>query len=424
MLLRFGVSNIRSIRSYAELSLVPSTAIKDIGPDLLTWSKDGDQVLPVIMIYGANASGKSALYASVGMMKRHVTESFSRRQATDGIDRPYFALDETASEEPSRIDCDFVIDNVRYHYGFEFDDNQYLSEWLYYMPEGHRRVLFTRDNMQVDFGKSLRGQNKAVSDILRQNSLFLSTAAQVAHAQLTPIYEFFAKSIFGLNAGFDDFGTQRQLGRDTSDKVTAFLRNADTGIRNLRIEPVESDILDKPRYKDVTDNSDEQIDAVRKSSRKIPTKVQFSHAGKDGKDYYLDFITESRGTRRLASIMDRVFRVLDSGAVLFIDEIDASLHTVISTKVIELFSSNKTNPNRAQLIAVTHDTNLLCQKIIRRDQVWFAEKSDVGDTIIYPLTDIKTRNTDNLEKGYLQGRFGAIPFIGDIDSVVRDAAHE
>jgi hypothetical protein len=146
-----------------------------------------------------------------------------------------------------------------------------------------------------------------------------------------------------------------------------------------------------------------------------PSTFQLSHSAVGGADVYLDLEQESRGTIRLLDLLRLVFNALDSGSVLIADELDAGLHTLLSRRVIELFSRSSSNPKGAQLLATTHDTNLLCVDVVRRDQIWFTEKDREGRTHVFPLTDIATRNTDNLEKGYLQGRFGAIPFIGNFD---------
>jgi len=125
---------------------------------------------------------------------------------------------------------------------------------------------------------------------------------------------------------------------------------------------------------------------------------------------------------RLLKLLQPLLQTLDTGGLLFVDEIDSSLHTLIAQKLLNLFSSRSTNKNGAQLIATTHDTNLLCSDSLRRDQIWFTEKDRGGATHVFPLTDIKTRNTDNLEKGYLQGRFGAVPFVGPIEKLLAERA--
>jgi AAA15 family ATPase/GTPase len=138
----------------------------------------------------------------------------------------------------------------------------------------------------------------------------------------------------------------------------------------------------------------------------------FGHPGLDGRTVFLDVDLESDGTKRLLVLLDQAFRALDRGSVLVVDELDASLHTRAAETVVSLFLSKETNPNGAQLVATTHDTNLLSMRGLRRDEIWFAEKDDLGRTSLFPLTDIHTRAGDNLERGYLQGRFGAIPFAG------------
>jgi AAA15 family ATPase/GTPase len=131
---------------------------------------------------------------------------------------------------------------------------------------------------------------------------------------------------------------------------------------------------------------------------------------------------ESRGTLRLLKLLRPVLHALDTGGLVLVDEIDSSIHALLSRKIVSLFSSKETNKRGAQIIGTTHDTTLLCADFLRRDQIWFTEKDRTGTTHLFPLTDIKTRNTDNFEKGYLQGRFGAVPFLGPIEGLLAERA--
>lgn len=124
--------------------------------------------------------------------------------------------------------------------------------------------------------------------------------------------------------------------------------------------------------------------------------------------------SESRGTLRLLRLLGPILDALDHGRTVVVDELDASMHPLLSAKILALFNSREANPRGAQLICTTHDTNLLSRDCLRRDQIWFTEKDSEGATHLFPLTDIRTRSTDNIEKGYLQGRFGAIPFLGNL----------
>jgi hypothetical protein len=139
-------------------------------------------------------------------------------------------------------------------------------------------------------------------------------------------------------------------------------------------------------------------------------RFELGHKGADGKNVYFDLGDESDGTRRLLILLEEVFTSLELGSVLAVDELNASLHTQACEKIISLFSNSNTNTKGAQLIATTHDTNLLISPHVRRDEVWFMEQQTDGSTELFPLTDIRTRKGDNIERGYLQGRYGAVPF--------------
>ncbi len=422
MLLRFGVSNFRSIREYAELSLIASGAIKDQGPDLLEWSEGKVRVLPGIVLYGANAAGKSSVYNVMSAMRSHVLQSYSKLGATANIPRNSFALDRTSNKEPTRFDCDFILDRVRYHYGFVFGDTRFLREWLYAFPSGHKRILFNRDAEvpSIEFGKHLKGRNKLIEELTRPNSLFLSAAAQSSHPQLTPVYSFFERQLTGLGAGMNSRNIQNIIGRRNDPRLVSFLQLADTGIAGLKTKKVELDersrkIFQTIRASLVADAVD-NIDIVA-DEPKPGTEVMFSHTGFEEELFELPFVQESRGTQRLSDMALAAFTALDSGGTIFIDELDTSLHTLLSLKLLSLFMDKATNPHGAQIVATTHDTNILCSGLLRRDQIWFAEKGQSGSTHLYPLTDISTRNTDNLEKGYLQGRFGAVPYLGRVEGL-------
>lgn len=424
MFLRFGVSNYRSIREYAEVSFIAAGAIKDQGPKLLNWDGGKVSVLPAIVVYGANAAGKSSVHMAMGAMRSNVINSFRNLDATGDIPRQPFALDGASKDLPTRFDCDFIIDGVRFHYGYEYNDQVFLREWLFSFPEGYKRLLFNRDHESddIEFGKHLRGKNKAIEDLTRPNSLFLSAAAQGAHEQLTKVYRFFSSKITGLGAALNDTSVQRRIGKNPDRRLIPFLKFADTGISDIKVSDEEQTEEYRRTFMALraTLMSELGEEGIPRGLAEMPTpqtEVSFYHGGEAGEGYQLPFSKESRGTKRVASIVVAAFDALDRGATFFIDEIDASLHTLLSLKVLSLFLNEETNPNGAQIVATTHDTNILCSGLLRRDQVWFAEKDSSGATNVYPLTDIKTRNTDNLEKGYLQGRFGAVPYFGDVEEL-------
>jgi AAA15 family ATPase/GTPase len=405
MLLRFSAANHLSIRDRQELSLAASSR-KDTEEGLIncTFVQSG-RLLPTAIIYGANASGKSNFITALKYMCGAVRFSHSKGEPGKGVPRNPFKLDPTCAKAPSTFDADFVVDGVRYHYGFKASDKALDAEWLYSFSKNRRQMLFERTSKGFEFGRGLRGRNRVISDLTRPNSLFLSAAIQNGHQQLSKVGVFFQSLHVDTPTSTTEEMLSWQLAKDGIDKRTIkFLTNIGTGVVNYRLQ--------KSKHgKDFVKYIKENLDLDPESY------VELAHTGRNNKEVYFSIGEESAGTQRLLPLLDMVFRALDEGAVLVIDELDAHLHTQACEAVMELFSSPMTNPNGAQLIATTHDTNLLRSALLRRDQVWFTEKDAKGATHLYPLTDIRTRKGDNIAKGYLQGRYGAIPFSGSISNL-------
>ena len=407
MLLRFRAKNHLSLREAQELSLV-SSSLKDVETGLIAFPGPRDaRALPVAVIYGANAAGKSNVVDAISYMRSVVLLSHREGTPGGGVSRAPFALDKAYLNAPSSFDADFVVDGTRYHYGFSVRDNAFAGEWLHSFPSGRRQTLFERDRQTFDFGRSLKGRNRVIADLTRSNSLFVAAAAQNDHEELSKISKFFQSVV--LFSGSDAPGI---IGDPSSElsRVVAFLSEIGTGVDGYRFTENEmsADILEvlTPLHSYLVKKNPEA---------KMPDKfhvIQLSHQSAQGEKVFLDFDRESRGTRRLLFLLQPAMRVLETGGVLIVDEIDASLHTKACEAIIALFSSKEKNRASAQLIATTHDTNLLRSPLLRRDQIWFTEKGPDQATHLYPLTDFHTRQGDNIEKGYLQGRYGAIPFSG------------
>src|SRR5271163_1910633 len=230
--MRFGVANYLSIREYQELSFVASS-LKDSGADLIDMMTIKETLLPVVLIYGANASGKSNILAALRFFRTIILTSQTQSLPSGNIPRHYFRLDSNCAKQPTVIDCDFMVSGIRYHYGFKATNDSFLEEWLYAYPQGKRQLWFTRDGKFVRPGKFLRGQNKLIEAIMRPNSLFLSAAAQSNHEQLSPIYQFFESSIASIISQDYPYSILNNMLSDNSDyrdRIVAFLKRADTGI--------------------------------------------------------------------------------------------------------------------------------------------------------------------------------------------------
>ncbi len=420
MLLRFSARNHLSIRDAQELSMTASS-LRDADAGLISCDAAPDgRLVPAAVIYGANASGKTNLLSALRFMRRAVLLSHSQGEPDGGVPRKPFALDPGCTEAPSSFDADFVITNVRYHYGFTATNDAFASEWLYSFPNNRRLVLFERNGAEFKFGRALKGKNRLIAELTRPNSLFVSAAAQNDHEELSKISRYFRSIRSDHDVFVSGFDARRHLAKNDVDRRTiAFLQKIETGIVNVRRQ--ETNVGEEVRLmrKELGQVLSKFVKSASPDSSIVDdldmkVSIQLSHRGKDGLETFFELERESAGTRRLLVLLGPVFRSLDEGSVLVIDELNASLHTQACEAVLTLFSRHDTNPKGAQLITTTHDTNLLRSPILRRDQVWFTEKDSNGATHIYPLTDIRTRQGDNIEKGYLQGRFGALPFSGPI----------
>ena len=416
MLLRFSVANFRSFWREQQLSMIASSLKDD--PTGLTEAPAlrGEKLLPLAVIYGANASGKSNLLKALGFMLRTIWGSHKPGGPDTKIERNRFALDPNGDTEPSRFCIEFLSEGVRYEYGFEAFEDRFKSEWLHWWPSGVRSILFKRDRQEFNFGRSLNGRNLSLAKLTRPNSLFFSAAIQNNHPQLTKIDAFFSafsssSNVLPLFHRLHDF-TDVGLG----PRMVSFLESIATGISSFQIDkrPSESEIALMQTAKNFS-MSDEWFD---RGEAFLP-RLRFGHRGSHGDISFIDLKDESDGTQWLADKLGPILRVLDRGGVIAIDEFGANIHTLAAEAILGLFASKETNPKGAQLIVATHDTNLLGSSHIRRDQVWFTEKNAGGATMLTPLTDIRTRKGDEIEKGYLQGRYGAVPFAHFDPSILK-----
>ncbi len=432
MLIRFGVENFLSFGDYQELSLVAS-AIKDNEASLIKSTAIRQRLLPVALVYGANASGKSNLLAALGFMRSSVMLSQRSASPTGGVPRRHFSLDPAKAKKPSRFDIDFILDNTRYHFGFTCDDSRFLSEWLYFYPSAKRQILYYRKNpTDIEFGRNLRGNPKVIQSLTRENSLFISAAAQNAHVLLTPIYEWFSGFEMAMEIDVNSLLVRTLFPDGVIDpRIISFLSGADTGVvgaefsdekKSKRVSKFEKGLIRLMKENFAED--EQSAKRIEKAFDEFPGNLRLGHQSTEGGAVYMDLDFESAGTRRLLQLLKKTYTCLEAGSLLIVDELDSSLHTQLAAQIVKIFNNSRLNSHGAQLVATTHDTNLLSDESLRRDEVWLVEKNRHGETALYPLTDINTRRSDNLEKGYLQGRYGAVPFSGSALSLMNEIGGE
>lgn len=408
MLLRFRFSNFRSFRDAQELSLVAAE------PGGCSRKVRGfeERVLPVAAIYGANASGKSNVLKALQFMKEVVQDSHRFWKPDTPIPRQPFALDPECQAEPSEFSMDLLIGARRFQYGFWVDNAQVVKEWLYAFPGGKKQVWFARAGRRVTFGRMLRGPNRQIAALMRHNSLYLSVAAQNAHVDLSPLYRFFSKLVVvsenrGINP--DHFLERMKDSRFKSDLLKV-IHAADLGILAVHTQQFDTgDIESQTRKMTQMGIPETEAEQLAHETYHRWTEIQVHHkAEAEGHSVAFDIHEESNGTKALLALIDPVSASLSERSVICIDELEVSLHNVLGRLVIQTYMEQK-SATSAQLIFATHDTNLL--HVLSRDQIWFTEKDKNGVSHLYPLSDFKPQPNENLETGYLQGRYGAIPFI-------------
>jgi hypothetical protein len=307
---------------------------------------------------------------------------------------------------PSRFETDFVTSGVRYQYGFVLDSESVIEEWLLAYPNGEEETWFRRIRGEpVSFSSELLGENRAIEALTRQNSLFLSAAAQNNHATLTPVYAWFADSL-SIRPGFAPVTDDLCKDDDYRRVVAELIRSADLGIAQLRVQERQLTEVQKDTWEFVR----KIVKQTELAAPETDLRILLTHRlGTETVEFEPEL--ESDGTIAYLALLGPIVSALRTGKVVCVDELDASLHPLLALRIIELFNDPVRNPNHAQLIFNTHDTNLLSSKVLRRDEIWFTEKQPDGNSTLYPLTDFKPRRHENLENGYLQGRYGAIPFI-------------
>ncbi|MBF0394951.1 MAG: ATP-binding protein [Alphaproteobacteria bacterium] len=406
MLVEFRVANYGSIRDEQVLSMVATKAKEHLDTNTFeTGAKGVPRLLRSALIYGPNASGKSTLVGALQFMKRFVLDSSTKMREGDRIDLVPFLLDPESAAKPSTFEVTIVVEGVRYQYGFSADQRRVHSEWLLAFPEGRPRQLLRRDfdsEKEEDWEIRLRGKKSDWKVQTKSNSLFLSTAVQLNSEQLRPIYKWFRGSLdtmFDLNPNFTTRKCFEHFAMNAS--VLSMMASADISIDEMKIY--------KPSRPDVTT----LIDAVhRLIDEKEKIEVKFGHRGADGSIVFFDPMSESVGTRVLFDLAGPWLDSLSKGITVVVDEINNSLHPHVVHMLVGMFHNAEINKSNAQLIATTHETSLMSREFIRRDQIVLVEKDENSATRVYALSDFSPRKQESIENGYLQGRYGAVPIIG------------
>ncbi|NJB67232.1 hypothetical protein GGQ74_000872 [Desulfobaculum xiamenense] len=419
MIVEFSVENFCSIKERQTLSMVAANLKKFEEHTFETPAMTQDKLLKVSAIYGPNASGKTTLIRALSLFQSLVC--FSLRDQAEDVVGSYlpFSLDEEWAGKPTSFRLEFVSNEMRYEYSFSYCKERVVCEALYFYPSRKAKLFERSEDGTITFG-NLRGDKKIVQKSTRSYNLFLSRGADAGNEQLLEVFDYIKnKIVIFANANIRFRSAMKStigLLRDDVDKryetlVAGLLSAADVGVKNVSLET-----QDVEKFKFLEKLPDEVREMVIENEMYVPYGHHDVYRGDEvvgEKRFDLRFF-ESAGTYKIFELASPVLKALSDGLVLVVDELDNSIHTLISEYIVELFNKNAHNQKNAQLVFTTHDVALLTPENFRRDQVWFCNKDRKGATAMYSLVEFESsaiRNETRFDKWYLNGRFGAVPIL-------------
>ncbi len=428
MLLQFSVNNFRSIKDTVTFSM--NTASNEASKR--SFQARDYQLLNSAVIYGANASGKSNVLKAMSFMRNLVLNKPKITQSTDNLPHQPFRLNTETEQASSYFEIVFFLDNVKYRYGFEADSTTVYAEWLYSDEKGKESRLFDReDNGYVNKSKFKEGDGVKVLD----NHLFIWRCDQNNGEISKKILHWFKNLnlIDGLeNERYASFALKQMENTDAKAELLKLVKIADLGIEEIVIE--QKDVTQVATQHFINNPSipkeakQKMLNEINNGATAWIESLQSLHKKFNAENQPIGLVSfeldedESQGTKKFFTLSAPILDTFEHGGVLLIDELDASLHPKLTECFVKLFSNKELNKHNAQLIFVTHDIHLLSvPELFERDQIWFTEKNQYGSTNLYSLLEFRKKNkgkdvraTDNLEKHYLQGRYGAVPYVGEL----------
>ena len=402
MLLEFKCSNHRSIKEEVKFSMIAGS---DNTSEGLLKEFGKFRVLRSAVIYGANGSGKSNFISALLFMCDLVSNSINY-QPGQGIFQVRHKL--SAEDSSSRYSIQFVRNDIRYAYGFSVKQNLIQDEYLYYFPKGRQVKIFERDRLEIRPGDRYKGVFDVSVSILKDNRLFLSCAANYSNVkEIEEAFLFFKTDIVIYNPeinNWTEYSIKLMQDNDMMKKIFLnILRALGTGAKDVKVKLEKIKLADLPQELPLPDALKSLLGT--KEGNRIEAKVIYDQ-------FEVDLMTEeSTGVKRLFQMICPIIDILNKGKILICDELETCLHESVIFQIVQLFQ-NYQKDKFAQLIFSTHDTSLLDSDLFRRDQVWFTQLNNERATDLYSLVEIKNvRKSENLEKGYVSGKYGAIPML-------------
>ena len=442
MLIDFTVKNFMSYKDEVTFSMVASTTVKECesgkGNSNVSITDNGKRILRTAAIYGANGSGKSTVITAMNVFRTMVLRSFVEEALVKNLSQMYYHFDVDCVEQPISMQMIFICNSLRYRFGFEIFQGKVLTEWLYVLLDGSTKesYCFKRDGQNIKVNSKVMGGTRGIAAKTRNNALFLSTAAQFNVSAAMTIKEWFRKR-FNVLSGLDDTlaYTARTFMHNSlaRQQILSMIEIVDNCIKDVCIEENIKEVTShEPPFSilarlgiNMTTDVNQRVEKIEQHELQINAIHKMYANGKEVGDKALNFRFESLGTTKLFALLGPFFDTIQNGGVLIIDEFGTSLHTQLSIELLKLFHSSM-NFSGAQLVITTHDTNLLRKDLLRRDQIWFAEKNYEGVSDLYSLVEYKinqansVRNDASFSKDYLAGRYGAIPYFGNLEKFISE----
>ena len=433
MLINFKFSNYRSFKDDTNLSM-KAIGLSDFKDSLL---KHGTAtILPTVAIYGKNGAGKSNVIRAFWLAVQFIKNAQRTQHEKASIPLTPFLLDDYTKNEPTVFEFTYVVDGIKYIYGFSANSKTILTEYLYHTPKGQKATIFTREEQSFKFPDNTeRRMKELISEAVAENQLFFSLACTMNYKPCIMAMKWFREKI-AFSRDFTDIPKQLieySNNKNMLNSIISYAKQADVGITDMSFEFSDKEIsstLDIPDEvpEDIKIALSSLIDALAASpntsetaisSHEIKTKSFHNGVSSAGKNesYALELSDESDGTRKLMALAPAIEFVLNEGGIFLIDEIEKEMHPMLVEFIVAKFQSNITNKANAQLIFTTHNTELMNMEIIRKDQIYFTDKDhQTGASELYNLMEFSPPTNANIRKSYLLGKYGATPNI-DIEEV-------
>ena len=432
MLLYFKVKNYRSIRDEAVLDM-EAAGLHDAAKNLLPFGRK--EYLPAVAIYGKNGGGKSNLIRSMWLAVQFICNAQKTQTENEPVPVRPFMLNDHSVNEPTAFEFAYVQNGAKYVYGFSATRDHIVSEYLKAWPKGREKNIFLRHGQSFIFPKDNEKKRKElIKEAVGKNQLFFAISCTMNYKPCIEAMKWFREKVV-FSRDFTDINRNLIDYREDETMLQAIVsaaKKADVGIEDIQFE-IDQQTLDL-QSQNIPGQMGGMIAALRAFSEalqqngneaevslnmgKLKSTTYHTGLNCEGKAsrYELTLSDESDGTRRLMTLAPAIERTLKEGGTLVVDELEREMHLMLIEYVLGRYQEKRNNPAHAQLIFTTHDTSLLNQEILRRDQIYFVDKKkEDGASSLYSLADFNIRNDANIQKAYLLGKFGAVPSTEEVD---------